>query len=115
MTEAKKKFQRNDRDGHLDPSHAASLRAMARETNTRDSNAAFVDGHHTKDTLAEELAEEAVESMTSGEGRLVDDLDADVPEELGGPFVTTTERDEMARGTDASNPKRSTREPFPRT
>jgi hypothetical protein len=66
-------------------------------------------------SLAEELAEEAVEAMTSGEDKLTDDLAADVPEERGGPFVTTTEGEEMADGTDASNPKGATREPFPKT
>lgn len=121
MTDSKKsaaskpEFRRNDRDGHLDPAHAASLRDRARATNTRDDDRAFVTGHRTKDALAEELAEDAVAAMTSGEDQLTNDLAADVPEELGGPFITTTEAEEMADGTDDSNPREATREPFPKT
>lgn len=88
MSEAKKGFRRNDRDGHLDPDHAASLRKKASETNTRDSNTAFVGGHHTNDELAEELAEDAVASMTSGEGVVTDDFGADVPDDLAGVIET---------------------------
>jgi hypothetical protein len=115
MTDEKKAFKRNDRAGHLDPKHAESLRQKARESNPKDDDVAFVGGHKSRDGLAEELAEEAVEAMTSGEDKLTDDLAADVPEELGGPFVTTTSGTELADGTDASNPKGATREPFPKT
>jgi len=114
MTE-KDNFKRNDRDGHLDPKHAASLRAMARDNNPKDDDRAFVDGHKSRDPLAEELAEDAVEAMTSGGDKLTDDLAADVPEERGGPFLTTTAGVEMAEGTDESNPEGATREPFPKT
>jgi hypothetical protein len=88
MSEAKG-FRRNDRDGHLDPTHAASLRKKARETNTRDSNIAFVGGHHTNDALAEELAEDAVASMTSGEGIVSDDFSADIPDDLAAVIDTS--------------------------
>ncbi|MGZ3418158.1 MAG: hypothetical protein ACXWUG_31550 [Polyangiales bacterium] len=115
MTDEKKGFRRNDRAGHLDPKHAESLRQKARENNPKDEDKAFVDGHKSRDGLAEELAEEAVQAMTSGEDKLTDDLSANVPEDVGGPFVTTTAGVEMAEGTDASNPRSATREPFPKT
>ena len=114
MTE-KKGFTRTDRDGHLDPKHAASLREKSRDSNPKDDERAFVGGHKSRDPLAEELAEEAVEAMTSGEDRLTEDRAADVAEERGGPFVVTSAGEEMAEGTDASNPRGATREPFPKT
>jgi hypothetical protein len=52
--------------------------------------------------------------MTSGEDQS-DRLEAEVEEERGGPFVQTRARKELARGTDKSNPRSASREPFPRT
>ena len=40
-----------------------------------------------KDDLAEELGEESVEAATSGQYQAEDNLNAEVPEETGGPFV----------------------------
>ena len=40
-----------------------------------------------KDDLAEELGEESVEAATSGQTTAEDNLNAEVPEETGGPFV----------------------------
>jgi len=42
------------------------------------------------DDLAEELGEESVEAATSGQSSAEDNLNAEVPEETGGPFVETT-------------------------
>ena len=42
------------------------------------------------DDLAEELGEEAVEAATSGQSPAEDNLNQEVPEETGGPFVETT-------------------------
>lgn len=53
---------------------------------------------HTRDRLAEELAEEFLASATSGEEQAEDALNADVEEELGGPFVMTAPGTEI--GTD---------------
>jgi hypothetical protein len=61
------------------------------------------------------LAEEVVGKATSGEDTGEDVANQDVDEEVGGPFVLTTAGTEFAEGTDASNPKGSRREPFPRT
>lgn len=108
-------IQREDRPGHLDPAHAARLRALGEEGHASDDERAFVSGHASKDPLAEELAEDAVAAMTSGEDALTDDLAAQVSEERGGPFVPSTAGKELADGTDASNPKDATREPFPKT
>lgn len=114
---AKKKShppQREDRPGHLDPEYAKSLRAISEEGKTHDDDRAFV-GDRAKDDLAEELGEEAVVAMTTGEDDLGDDLDAEVADERGGPFVQTTGDEEFAAGTDPSNPRTATKEPFPTT
>lgn len=85
------------------------------EGHVDDGERAFVPRSKSRDDLAEELGEEAVESMTSGEYVGEDALDRFVPEEVGGPFVMASGRTEFAQGTDPSNPKDATREPFPRT
>lgn len=45
---------------------------------------------HTKDSLAENLAEEFLESATSGEERGEEAMNELVAEEIGGPFIETT-------------------------
>jgi len=115
---AKKKStvpQREDRPGHMDPKYAETLRALSEEGRDHDDNRAFVGEGQSKDDLAEELGEEAVVAMTSGGDDLGDELDADVSDEAGGPFVETTAGEEFASGTDASNPRGAKREPFPTT
>jgi len=66
------------------------------------------------DDLAEGLAEEYVEAATSGEDPDERELDASVPEEIGGPFVETNAEDELAASPDGSNPPDAEREPLPR-
>ena len=61
--------------GHLDPGHAARLRRLSQETDVTDADVGFVRDSHSRDELTERLGEEAVSSMTSGESKLVDDLD----------------------------------------
>jgi hypothetical protein len=68
---------------------------------------------HTKDDLAEELAEGFLTSATSAEESLPDVLEGEVPEEMGGPFVPTTGKQEFAKGVDASNPRGAKKEAFP--
>jgi hypothetical protein len=53
--------------------------------------------------------------MTSGESRITEDLNRDVEEDWGGPFVVTSASREFAGGTDDSNIAEATREPFPTT
>ena len=112
-THASAPLRREDRAGHFDPQYAASLRALG--SRTKDDDRAFIGGTRAADDLAEELAEEAVVAMTTGEDNLRDDLEAETDDEQGGPFVTSTGREEFAGGTDASNPLSATREPFPKT
>jgi hypothetical protein len=105
--------RRRDHAGHIDPAYAVKLREQSGESGLSSQRGnAFIDGHRSKDSLAEELGEEAVGAMTTGEdesGR----LEAQVAEEDGGPFVETDGSDEFADGIDESNPEDATREPFP--
>jgi hypothetical protein len=107
-------IRREDHAGHLDPKHAASLRAKGAATQTKDDNRAFVGAHNHRDELAQELGSEAVIAMTSAEDDLTDDLAREVTEETGGPFVVTSAATEFAAGTDKSNPKGAKKAPFPR-
>ena len=110
------KVHRRDGTGHLDAKYAADLRAKSRESaEDLGDNRAFLRRARTQDTLGEELGEEAVRTMTSGEDQSDQLQNLQVDEENGGPFVTTSGRQEFARGTDRSNPRKSTREPFPKT
>jgi hypothetical protein len=106
-------LRREDRPGHLDAAYAESLRALS--GSETDDDRAFVEGGHANDDLAEELGEEAVVGMTTGEDELGDDLQAEVDEEQGGPFVRSNAGAEFADDVDASNPVDAEREPFPRT
>jgi hypothetical protein len=67
----------------------------------------------TSDDLAEELAEEFLKSATSGAYVGEDELDQEVPEESGGPFVIHPARYEFARDVDDSNPIDGSREALP--
>ena len=55
------------------------------------------------DDLAEELGEESVEAAMSGQSSAEDNLNAEVPEETGGPFVETTGETEFGYGTHPRN------------
>jgi hypothetical protein len=105
---------RRDATGHLDPKYARELRARSREGEEDRGARAFLRGSRSSDDLAEELGEEAVATMTSGEDQS-ERLELEVDEERGGPFVPSRARVELARGTDRSNPRGATREPFPKT
>lgn len=102
-----------DGAGHMDPAHAKHLLELSREGKATDDEGAFVKGASTGDDLAQELAEAAVASMTTGEDELGKDLEAPVEEEQGGPFTETSANAEFAGGTDESNIAEATREPFP--
>jgi hypothetical protein len=105
-----------------DPKHTARRpqRFEPHRTARHDDAAAFVPDPDERgvarsdDDLAEDLAEEFVEAATTGEDRDQEALDASVPEEIGGPFVETSAADELAAGTDESNPIDAEAEPFPR-
>ena len=67
------------------------------------------------DDLAEELGEESIEAATSGQHAAQENLNAEVPEETGGPFVETSAATEFACGPDASNPVDAEPAAFPTT
>jgi hypothetical protein len=102
-----------DGSGHLPAREARYLLDLAHATRTTESDEAFVTTSSTDDDLAEELAEAAVTSMTTGQDELVEQLETDVDEDLGGPFIETSGNTEFAGGTDESNIPEATREPFP--
>jgi hypothetical protein len=114
-TAKKKAVARRDATGHLNKKYAADLRARARESREPDDTDAFIRKSRAHDALAEQLGEEAVRTMTSAEDQSDQLQEAEVDEENGGPFVTTSGGQEYADGTDLSNPRRATREPFPKT
>jgi len=111
------RVSRRDGAGHLDPAYSAELRAKSlasAEVHTADR--AFLRGSRAlRASLAEELGREAVMTMTSGEDQSEQLQDIELEEEIGGPFVPTSARQELARGRDRSNPRGATREPFPTT
>ncbi|HEY1692373.1 MAG TPA: hypothetical protein VGG39_09430 [Polyangiaceae bacterium] len=105
--------RRRDRAGHIDPKYARELIEKGEPREVDPSS--FVERPRSRDDLVEQLGEEFVTDATGAEHRGEDVLDQDVPEELGGPFVESNAASEFAHGTDASNPKSATKEPFPRT
>jgi hypothetical protein len=72
-----------------------------RRERSDDANAFFADpGNgpaHVKDTLAQELAEEFLISGTSGEDVAEEVFNGEVDEDLGGPFLVSTEEPEADR------------------
>jgi hypothetical protein len=70
----------------------------------------------TRDDLAESLAEDYLQGATSGGEPVAEEQnDEVVPEELGGPFVETSAREEFADGIDESNPADAERAALPLT
>jgi hypothetical protein len=113
------RVSRRDGAGHLDPAYAAELRAKSlASAEVHTAERAFLPGSGAlRASLAEELGREAVMTMTSGEDQSdqLQDVELELEEEIGGPFVPTSARQELARGYDPSNPRGATREPFPTT
>jgi hypothetical protein len=107
--------QRRDATGHLDPEYEAKLLAETGHARSPDDARAFLGGPRSKEPLSEQLGEDVIETATSGEDENEDVFNQDVPEDEGGPFVETSGSTEFAHGTDASNIKGATREPFPKT
>lgn len=109
------KVQRRDANGHIDPQYAKELLAKSGHSTNTAGEEAFLHGSKGHTELAEELGENFVASATAGEDVTADQDDELSEAERGGPYVITTEQQEFAAGTDASNPKDATREPFPTT
>lgn len=72
--------------------------------------------HHvrSRDNLAENMAEAAVTTLTTGAYQDLEDTDSLLEEELGGPFVETSAEEEIGFDDSAYPPDASV-EPFPRT
>jgi hypothetical protein len=106
-------IRRRDGSGHLDPKYAADL--LRQSGQPESEGVGFLAHARSSDDLAEALGEQFIEGATTGEGAAEEDLDQEVPEERGGPFVRSNAGTEFAEGTDRSNPKGAKREPFPTT
>ena len=93
---------------------AASLHVGARMD---DGNAFIRDPGsgpaHTRDALAENLAEQFLTSATSAEEATPDAMEREVPEDSGGPFLETTGAREFALDDEAPNIREAERVPFP--
>lgn len=108
-------FRRRDGAGHLDPAYEAALLAETGHARERDDGRAFLNRARSAESLSEQLGEEFVETVTGAQDEGEEVFNQVVPEEEGGPFVETSGNTEYAYGTDASNIKGATREPFPKT
>jgi len=108
-------IRRRDGSGHLDPAYEAALLAETGHARTRDDARAFLGRARSSEGLSEQLGEEFVETVTGAQDEGEEVFNQVVPEEAGGPFVETSGNTEFAHGTDASNIKGATREPFPKT
>jgi hypothetical protein len=101
-----------------EPAEAPSLVPTGRRGRTDDGTAFMPDPEggpaRIADSLAENLAEEYLESATRGDDSVEEALEAIVPEEIGGPFLETSASDEFADGLDAANPEDAEAEPLPR-
>ena len=111
----KQPIRRRDGSGHLDPDYEAALLEESGKSRDPDDAKAFLGQARSTDAFAEQLGEEWVETATSGEDESEEIFNQEVAEDAGGPFVETSGSTEFAHGTDASNIKGATREPFPKT
>jgi hypothetical protein len=118
-TPRKRPVKRRDGAGRIDPQYARELLAKARETRNDDDAPenmhAFLKAARAGEPLAQEMGENFLETVTSGEEREAERRDQITPDEVGGPFVVTTAGEEFATGTDESNIPEALREPLPRT
>jgi hypothetical protein len=106
---------------HVSKSASRAARPTPHRHQRSDDGNAFIpdpeDGPaRTQDDLAENLAEEFLQGATSGGEAVAEEQNDEVtPEELGGPFVETSAREEFADGVDESNPADAERAPLPLT
>ncbi|MGK3991950.1 hypothetical protein [Sorangium sp. So ce1024] len=101
-------------------SHGPEFVEAARRSAARaDDRDAFIpdpgDGPpEVVDEFAEQIAEQYLASATSGKGDSTEDYeDAVDAEENGGPFIITTDEQEIGYGRDSMNPDDAEIEPFP--
>jgi hypothetical protein len=91
---------RFDRPGHLAEEHAQRLLRMSKRKPPDDVAFVMANRGNTDDEFAEELAEHAVSTMTTGGDTWMDFMDKTVEEEDGGPFVETRASREFAHGSE---------------
>lgn len=65
------------------------------------------------DELAQELVDEFLRSVTSGDDAGEEMMDHETPDECGGPFLIRSGRSIFVRGSDESNPVDGSREALP--
>jgi hypothetical protein len=68
---------------------------------------------HSSDILADTLGREFVKAATTGEDMADEDLEQEVPEEVGGPFLESEASREYDPHPDESNPPGATKEALP--
>jgi hypothetical protein len=108
-------LHRRNATGQLDPTYAHDLRARSLESAVPKDDAVMPHRARLRDSVAEHLGAEFIETATSGDDDREGELDGVTLEETGGPFLETPGKAQFAKGTDPSNPKGATREPFPTT
>ena len=101
--------------GHLDAHYARGLESLRAWSGYQPEIVGFTAGQIRGDSIAEELGEDFVRTATSGEDDASYMLDGVTAEELGGPFVESTARDEVAHDADADEePEARITRPVPR-
>jgi hypothetical protein len=106
-------LKKNPHHHRLPPSKRHEVPEDERVERDGEPGQVFV-GADTEDEEAQQLGEEFVRSVTSGEEAESEMEEEAQVEEQGGPFVITTARQEFAYDSDESNPPGTEREPFPR-
>ena len=106
-------LKKNPRHHRLPPNKRHEVEEDERVEREGEPGRVFVDAD-TEDEEAQQLGEEFVRSVTSGEEAESEMEEEAQVEEQGGPFVITTAREEFAYDSDESNPPGTEREPFPR-
>ncbi len=107
--------KRSEAPGRLDPQRARELLELSAKPANDPDERAFLAGPKglKHEELADELGESFVASATSGEPAEPERRDRITDQDRGGPFVTTTARQEFAEGTDRSNPEDAEPAAFP--
>jgi hypothetical protein len=97
----------------LPPAQRHSVEADEPRERAGDAEEKAFVGTDTQEDEAQELGEEFVRSVTSGEEAESEMEEEEAVEEEGGPFVQTSARTEYGFGTDESNPPDAEKSPFP--
>lgn len=71
------------------------------------------DGDDASTDFGDELGQEFVNAVTGNVDMAEQQFDQVDPAETGGPYVITSDDEELADDVDATNPAEATREPYP--